>query len=127
MTSFIPKTPLFAFVASTLVAGSALAGTPVGFDATAPAGPQGFDAPVTTVAQLKADAKNKTVVRLEGQFVERLEKDKYLFKDRAGDTIAAELDDDKNWSHVAKDRVMQVTAEVDRDWNAVEIDVIAAK
>lgn len=127
MTSFIPKTPLIALAASTLMAGSVWAAGPAGFEAVPVASPQGFDTPTMTVAQVKADAKDKAVVRLEGRFIERLEKDKYLFQDRAGETIAAELDDDKNWSHVAKDRVMRVTAEVDRDWNGVEIDVIEAK
>ena len=126
MSSFSFKLPLLTgLMALSLTTAAA---EPAGFGAPTVAGPQGFDAPaVMSIAELKADAKDKAIVTLEGRFVERLEKDKYLFKDRAGDTITAELDDDKDWSHVAKDRPMRITAEVDRDWNSVEIEVIEAK
>ena len=80
-----------------------------------------------TIKTVKANAKDKALVTLHGRFVERVEKDKYTFQDIAGDTILAELDEEKNWSHVRKDKVMTVTAEVDRDLGSVEIDVIQAK
>ncbi len=129
MSPFSIKRPLLAgLLALSLSTGAALAAEPVGFGTPATATPQGFgDAAVMSIAQLKADAKDKEIVALEGRFVERLEKDKYLFKDRAGDTITAELDDDKDWTHVVKDQPMKITVEVDRDWNSVEVEVIDAK
>lgn len=129
MSPFSIKRPLLAgLLALSLSTGAALAAEPAGFGTPATVAPQGFgDAAVMSIAQLKADAKDKEIVALEGRFVERLEKDKYLFKDRTGDTITAELDDDKDWTHVVKDQPMKITVEVDRDWNSVEVEVIDAK
>ena len=118
-----------AFIAASfcgvLMTTSVASASPTGFPTSEP---QGFAAPaVTTIANVKADARDDSIVTLRGMFVERLEKDKYLFRDEAGSTIVAELSDDRSWSHVVKDKVMTVTAEVDREWTGVEIDVIRAE
>ena len=44
-----------------------------------------------------------------------------------GDKIVAELDDDQNWSQVHKDALMEIVAEVDKDFVSIELDVIDAK
>ena len=49
------------------------------------------------------------------------------FTDEKGNTIVTELDDDKNWSHVSKDALMDILAEVDRDHWEVELEVLEAK
>ena len=54
---------------------------------------------------------------------EHVRSDKYLFTDEAGDTIVAELDDDKDWSHVSRNAPCEISAKVDKDWNRIELDV----
>lgn len=122
------------FFAAALLSTGAIAAQPAGFgepaaQAASPAErPQGFSAPaLTSVAKVKAEAKDHEIVMLRGAFTSLIKHDKYVFTDLEGQTITAELDFDKNWSHVAKDLKMEITAEVDKDWNGTEIEVISAK
>ena len=114
---------------ASLVALPALAAGPVGFNAPAPA--QGFTSPangVTTVADILASAPDDAIVTLRGRFTEHVRGDDYVFTDEKGTKIRAELDDDKDWSMVKKDALVEITAEVDRDWtNSVDIEVLSAK
>ena len=70
---------------------------------------------------------DEQLVVLRGRFTRQVTHDKYEFTDEKGNTIVAELDDDKNWSHVAKDALMDILAEVDRDRYKVELEVLEAK
>jgi uncharacterized protein (TIGR00156 family) len=85
----------------------------------------GFDGPssaATTIEKAKK-LRDDTNVILEGNIVQHLWKDKYLFKDSSGE-ITVEIDDD-DWNGVvvtSKDVVI-LYGEVDKDWNSVEIDV----
>ncbi len=100
---------------------------PQGFNAPAPAaqnrGPQGFETGEMTIADIRRNARDNQMVSVTGRFVRQVRKDKYEFQDQKGDRIVAELDDDYDWSHVRRDRLMRITAEVDRDWNKIELDV----
>lgn len=122
----------------TLIAlGAALAALPVlaappqGFDAapqSAVQGPKGFDAaPVSTVTHVLNTAKDHQIVTLRGKFTEHIKGDKYVFTDNEGNSIKAELDDDKDWSMISKDAPVEIRAEVDKDWNNTKLEVISAK
>ncbi len=108
---------------------------PQGFDAPAQAqtaqasrAPQGFgDARPATVKQVLENAADKDVVTLRGRFTKHLKGDKYEFVDETGEAIAAELDDDRDWSMVRKDALMEIRAKVDREWRRTKLDVKAAR
>ena len=107
---------------------AAFAQAPSGFTGSASAQPQGFS--LTTLKSIEEDRKNsydEQLVVLRGRFTRQVTHDKYEFTDEKGNTIVAELDDDKNWSHVAKDALMDILAEVDRDRYKVELEVLEAK
>ena len=119
---------------------AAFAQAPSGFTGSASAQPQGFS--LTTLKSIEEVRKNsydEQLVVLRGRFTrqvthdkyeftdEKVTHDKYEFTDEKGNTIVAELDDDKNWSHVAKDALMDILAEVDRDRYKVELEVLEAK
>lgn len=130
-----------AALAAALIAASgfALAAAPAGFDAPAaakaapqgfpavPGAPQGFEPAATTVKSIIQNAKDDQHVTLQGKFVRHVRSDKYEFVDAAGDAILAELDDDRDWSMIVKDKPVEIRAEVDRDWNGVELEVKAAR
>ena len=107
---------------------AAFAQAPSGFTGSASAQPQGFS--LTTLESIEEVHKNsydEQLVVLRGRFTRQVTHDKYEFTDEKGNTIVAELDDDKNWSHVAKDALMDILAEVDRDRYKVELEVLEAK
>ena len=107
---------------------AAFAQAPTGFTGSASAQPQGFS--LTTLKSIEEVRKNsydEQLVVLRGRFTRQVTHDKYEFTDEKGNTIVAELDDDKNWSHVAKDALMDILAEVDRDRYKVELEVLEAK
>lgn len=90
--------------------------------------PQGFgDARPATVKQVLENAADKDVVTLRGRFTKHLKGDKYEFVDETGGAIAAELDDDRDWSMVRKDALMEIRAKVDREWRRTKLDVKAAR
>ena len=101
---------------------------PVGFDDhashAAASRPRGFDTskPIT-IKTLKETARDDDFVTLRGRFTKHVRSDKYLFTDEAGDTIVAELDDDKDWSHVSRNAPCEISAKVDKDRNRIELDV----
>ena len=79
------------------------------------------------IAQLKKEAHDDQLVTLQGRFTKQLSKEKFEFTDVKGDKIVAELDDDQNWSQVHKDALMEIVADVDKDFVSIELDVIDAK
>ena len=130
------KTAVSIVSAFALFAGvTALQAAPQGFDpapqnAAAPAGPQGF-APVNVpkpVAEVKKNGYDDQHVVLKGRFTKQLSREKFEFTDDTG-TIVAELDDDRNWSHIRKDAPVEITAEIERErlGTVIELDVKSAR
>lgn len=124
------KTILTAALCALVIPFSAIAQGPTGFDAPkAKAGePQGFT--LTTLKSLdevKKHGYDDQLVVVRGRFTRQITHDKYEFTDEKGNTITAELDDDRNWSHVAKDALVEILAEVDRKKRHVELEVLQAK
>ena len=121
---------LSAFFAATLTTTPSLShGTdPAGFENrsanSASHRPSGFfEAKPITIRELKERARDEDYVTLRGRFTKRVRGDKYLFTDEAGDTIVAELDDDKDWSHIERDALCEISGKVDKDWNTIELEV----
>ena len=113
--------------ASVLSAGVALA-APAGFggnaSAAAPGAPAGFEGNrIDSVAAVKDRAHDDQKVTLRGRLTNYLGKDMYEFTDEAGDTIEVELDDDRNWSNISKDQLIDIYGEVDKDLMSINIDV----
>lgn len=105
-----------------------LAQSPSGFNATPSAQPQGFAlTTLKSIEEVKQNSYDEQLVVLRGRFTRQVSHDKYEFTDEKGNTIVTELDDDKNWSHVSKDALMDILAEVDRDHWKVELEVLEAK
>ena len=124
------KTAVSIVSAFALFAGvTALPAAPQGFE-PAPAGPQGFD-PVNvpkSVAEVKQNGYDDQHVVLKGRFTKQLSREKFEFTDDTG-TIVAELDDDRNWSHIRKDAPVEITAEIERErlGTVIELDVKSAR
>ena len=124
------KTAVSIVSAFALFAGvTALQAAPQGFE-PAPAGPQGFD-PVNvpkSVAEVKKNGYDDQHVVLKGRFTKQLSREKFEFTDDTG-TIVAELDDDRNWSHIRKDAPVEITAEIERErlGTVIELDVEGAR
>lgn len=121
---------IIASALSMVVASAALAAGPAGFNnsTTMPGQPQGFSLnEVSDIATLKKNAYDDQLVTLKGRFTKQLTKDKYEFTDVKGQTIVVDLDDDKNWSHIRKDALVEILAEVDKDFMNIELDCINAR
>lgn len=124
------KTAVSIVSAFALFAGvTALQAAPQGFE-PAPTGPQGFD-PVNvpkSVAEVKKNGYDDQHVVLKGRFTKQLSREKFEFTDDTG-TIVAELDDDRNWSHIRKDAPVEITAEIERErlGTVIELDVKSAR
>lgn len=111
---------------SMMLAAAPVAAAPQGFDA--PKGPQGFEMPaLNSVAAVKADARDEQMVVLKGRFTKQLSREKFEFVDEKGDMIVCELDDDRDWSMVRKDALMEIRAEVDKDLMNVKLEVESAR
>lgn len=90
--------------------------------------PQGFSLnTLTSLEEVKQQGYDDQLVVLRGRFTRQVTDDKYEFTDEKGNTITAELDDDQDWSHVAKDALVEILAEVDRKDYRVELEVLQAK
>ena len=111
-----------AAAAAAVMASTAFAAGPSGFNAPAGA-PQGFEPTATTVADVLKNSHDDQVVVLKGKFTKLIKHDKYEFVDEAGNAITAELDDDRDWSNIAKDQPIEIEAEVDRykEWIKLEV------
>ncbi len=124
------KTVLTAALCALVVPFAAFAQGPSGFDASQvkTGQPQGFS--LTTLKSLdevKKHGHDDQLVVVRGRFTSQISHDKYEFTDEKGNTITAELDDDRNWSHVAKDAPVEILAEIDRKKRHVELEVLEAK
>ena len=91
-------------------------------------GPQGFElSTLTSIKDVKEHSVDDQLVYVRGRFTEWLKGDKYWFVDEAGDGIETELDEDYDWSHIRKDQLVEIFAEVNKDWFDIELEVIRAK
>ncbi len=134
----MPKKMFAAIAAAALAAASssfspaACAAGPAGFDKPAaqaqrPGAPKGFEPALTTVADVLKNGRDDQHVTLRGRFTKHIRGDKYEFTDDSGAAVTAELDDDRDWSMIEKDKPVEIAAEIDRDWNKIEIEVKHAK
>ncbi len=109
---------------------AANAAQPQGF-ASQPAmgtAPQGFSVDqLTSVKAIRDKGRDEQMVVLMGRFTKQLGRELYEFTDTNGDTIACELDDDRNWSHVKKDALVEISAEIDKGYTKLELEVIEAR
>lgn len=88
----------------------------------------GFTGPVAggdtliSVEQAKA-LKDDSPVKLQGNIVQKVGSEKYLFKDKSG-SIEIEIDDE-DWQgqEVGPEDTVLIEGEVDKGWTSVEIDV----
>lgn len=64
---------------------------------------------------------------VQGNIIKRLSDDKYLFKDKTGEMVV-EIDY-KYWAGLQVDEknILELTGKVDRDYNAVSLDVFMVK
>ena len=111
-------------VAAVFASCAALA-APQGFNQSAvPSGPAGFDnqAPNTVKGVLES-AYDDQVVTLKGRLTNYLGDDRYEFTDVNGDRIEVELDDDHDWSNIAKDQLIEIVGEVDKDLMSTSLEV----
>ena len=123
------KVKLAAILCALAVPLAAVAAGPSGFDnQSRPGAPQGFShQKMNSISQLKSEAKDDQIVVIDGRFTKQLKKEKYEFTDAKGETIVVDLDDEKNWSHVQKDALVELTAEVDKDFTSTELDALEVK
>lgn len=124
------KKVIFASALMSLAIPVCMAAGPVGFD-NSPSDygrPQGFSLnPMADIESLKKNAYDDQLVTLKGRFTKQLTKDKFEFTDTKGQTIVVELDDDRNWSFIRKDALVEIVAEVDKDFMSVELECINAR
>ncbi|PKH23514.1 TIGR00156 family protein [Enterobacterales bacterium CwR94] len=85
----------------------------------------GFQGPAgskATVAQAK-EMKDDSWVTLQGNIVQRVGDEDYTFKDQTGE-IRVEIDH-KRWNGqtISPNDKVEITGELDKDWNSAEIDV----
>ena len=75
---------------------------------------------VKEALKLNDDAK----VVLEGKIKSQIKSDKYEFVDKNGDTIVAEIDNNK-WGNVTanEDTLLRIRGEADKDLTKTKIDV----
>ncbi|CNG72315.1 TPA: YgiW/YdeI family stress tolerance OB fold protein [Yersinia enterocolitica] len=130
MKKFTLAATLMMLCSAPLLAHSATDTAKGGFDGpattqTQPATQGGFTGPSTsntTVDKVK-EMRDDTRVTLQGNIVERLGHDTYIFRDSTG-TITVDIDS-KRWQGqtiTPQDKV-QIEGKVDKDWNSVEVDV----
>ncbi|WP_194150494.1 YgiW/YdeI family stress tolerance OB fold protein [Ewingella americana] len=94
-------------------------------ESPAPAAAQGGFTGTTALSTVK-DAqtmKDDQWVMLEGFIDQRVDHDKYIFRDNTG-TLNVEIDG-KRWQgqNVSPKDKIRIEGKVDKDWNSVEVDV----
>ena len=75
----------------------------------------------------RADGRDEQVVVLKGRFTKQLTKEKFGFTDAKGDTIVCELDDDRDWSMIREDALVEIRAEIDKDFMHMKLEVESAR
>ena len=116
---------IFSSLAAMIFTVSSVSAAPQGFDNASATAPQGFSAAAATnmtVANVIANGTDEMDVTMRGRITKMLGQDKFIFEDETG-TIVVELDDDKDWSHIQKDQIIDIHGEIDRDANSIKVDV----
>ncbi|SPT68246.1 Uncharacterized conserved protein [Anaerobiospirillum thomasii] len=116
---------IFSSLAAMIFTVSSVSAAPQGFDNASATAPQGFSAAAATnmtVANVIANGTDEMDVTMRGRITKMLGQDKFIFEDETG-TIVVELDDDKDWSHIQKDQLIDIHGEIDRDANSIKVDV----
>lgn len=116
---------IFSSLAAMIFTVSSVSAAPQGFDNASATAPQGFSAATATnmtVANVIANGTDEMDVTMRGRITKMLGQDKFIFEDETG-TIVVELDDDKDWSHIQKDQLIDIHGEIDRDANSIKVDV----
>lgn len=94
-------------------------------------GPRGFNnykyQNINGISEIYKHCHDKEKITLRGRLTRYFGDDDYEFTDNFGDTIEVELDDDKDWSYLAKDELIEIFGKVDRDDFKIKIDVKDAK
>lgn len=87
-------------------------------------GPRGFghEYPMT-VSQIRSGVKDGQMVFLQGRLTKYFGGEYYEFTDVSGDTIEVELDNDRNWSYLKKDELIDLIGRVDKDMFSIKIEV----
>lgn len=75
------------------------------------------------VKEVLNEAKDDEIVVVQGRLTRFLGDDKYELTDNNNDSIVVELDDDRDWSYIAKDQPIEVVAKVDKDLLSTKLDV----
>lgn len=99
-------------------------------DILAKRAPQGFEShsqtsEISTVASVHNNAYDGDFVMLYGRLVNFIGHEIYEFTDNTG-RIEIELDDDHDWSHLARNEMICIKGIVDRDFFSTKIDVKVA-
>lgn len=116
---------MIVLVAGIALAGAAFAQSPAGgFTGNSATVRGGFTGPVTVVTVEQAKTmKDDTEVTLRGTIEQHTGGEKYVFRDASG-TVDMEIDSDR-WAGqtVSPQDQVEISGEVEKKWNAVEIDV----
>ncbi len=81
----------------------------------------GAPAAVTTVVSIN-DLNDDDTVTLEGNLLRKIQKERYLFKDKTGE-IEVEIDDKKLRDiKVTPETPIRITGEVDKDWFSISVE-----
>ena len=87
----------------------------------------GFEGPGATLMVVSVSSINELddddEVILEGYIVKKVQKERYLFKDKTGE-VKVEIDDKllRNLT-VTPETLLRIKGEVDSDWFTIEVDV----
>lgn len=84
--------------------------------------PRGFDNYYNNVLAIQSHGRDDEDVCMRGRLTSYLQDDCYEFTDEMGNSIEVELDDDVNWGLVAKDQLIEIFGEIDRNMFRLKID-----
>lgn len=122
------KKLMFVAAFSALIPLSVNAAAPQGFGQEFSSAPQGFRMDtLKTLQEVYDKGYDEQMVVLKGRFTKQLSRELFEFTDESGKTIVCELDDDKNWSHIKKDELVEILAEIDKGFRKIELEVIEAR
>lgn len=86
--------------------------------------PRGFEVrQLNTIDAIKRQGEDDEYVVLRGRLTKYYGDEKYEFTDLSGDTIEVKLDDDEDWSYIAKDQLIDILGKLDVDLFSLEVDV----
>lgn len=88
--------------------------------------PRGFEIPKSTIIEVQNSHADEQDVWLRGRLTNYYGKDRYEFTDENGSSIEVELDDDRSWSHISKDQLIDIYGTVDRDMFSIKVEVYEA-